>query len=72
MTIGTSYLGANETLDARAPMLVAATSPSARSSVARWIEEAGWRTAASNARVLASLAFITSGPLAVPVVYAAR
>ena len=46
MTIGTSYLGANETLDARAPMLVAATSPSARSSVARWIEEAGWRAAA--------------------------
>ena len=45
MTIGTSYLAASETLDARAPMLVAATSATARSGATRWIEEAGWRTA---------------------------
>ncbi len=40
-----SYLAASETLDARAPILVAATSAAARSGATRWIEEAGWRTA---------------------------
>ena len=46
MTIGMSYLAASETLDARAPILVAATSAAARSGATRWIEEAGWRAAA--------------------------
>ncbi len=45
MTIGMSYLAGDQSLDARAPMLVAGTSATARSGAARWIEEAGWRTA---------------------------
>lgn len=46
MTIGMSYLSASETnLDARAPMLVAATSEAARTGATRWLEEAGWRAA---------------------------
>ncbi len=46
MTIGMSYLAGDQSLDARAPMLVAATSAEARSGATRWIEEAGWRAAA--------------------------
>jgi DNA-binding MarR family transcriptional regulator len=45
MTVGMAYVAADQTIDARAPMLVAATSPAARSGATRWIEEAGWRTA---------------------------
>ncbi len=45
MTIGMSYLAGGQSLDARAPMLVAGTSAEARSGATRWIEEAGWRTA---------------------------
>ncbi len=45
MTIGMAYVAADETIDARAPILVAASSPAARTAAARWIEEAGWRTA---------------------------
>ena len=44
MTTGSSYLASPETLDARAPMLVAAASEAARARAARWLEEAGWRT----------------------------
>jgi len=44
MTFGMSYLAASQSLDARAPILIAATSAAAGSGAARWIEEAGWRT----------------------------
>jgi len=41
-----SYLAPSEnTLDARAPMLVAAASDGARSRATRWLEDAGWRAA---------------------------
>ena len=47
MTTDISYLAAGETtLDLRAPMLVAAASDQARSHATRWLEDAGWRTAA--------------------------
>ena len=46
MTTGMSYLAPSEnTLDARAPMLVAAASDGARSRATRWLEDAGWRAA---------------------------
>ena len=44
MTTGLSYVASPEVLDARAPMLVAATSEGARERASRWLEEAGWRT----------------------------
>ena len=45
MTTAMSYLATGETtLDARAPMLVAATSEAARTGATRWLEDAGWRT----------------------------
>ena len=46
MTTSMSYLEAGErTLDARAPMLVAATRDATRAGATRWLEDAGWRTA---------------------------
>jgi len=40
-----AFLAGDQSLDARAPILVAGNSAKARSGAARWIEEAGWRTA---------------------------
>lgn len=45
MASNLSYLAASDRLDARAPMLVAAASDSARSRATRWLDEAGWRSA---------------------------
>ncbi len=46
MTTELSYLASTgDALDARAPMLVAATSAAARSRATRWLEGAGWRAA---------------------------
>ena len=46
MTTAMSYVEARDaTLDARAPMLVAAASETVRSGATRWLEDAGWRTA---------------------------
>ncbi len=47
MTTGMSYLATRDTtLDARAPMLVAAASDATRDGATRWVEESGWRAAA--------------------------
>ena len=46
MTTGISYLAASDTtLDARAPMLVAAGNDATRAGATRWLEQAGWRAA---------------------------